>query len=417
MEFGTILLVMAALGAFFMAFNNGANDVANSFASAVGAKAISMKQAVLIAGIMNLLGAVMLGGYVSSKLITGVVDPAQFGDPKAYMLAMFAVLIAAGVFVLAATLFSMPVSSSHSIVGSLIGASVMAGGWSAVNWGELRNIVLSWFVSPILAAVLAAGLLSYIKSFIVKNGKEGMIARLQYFLPFVLATTVGFFALILMKDSSLKALKPDSFWEYLLFLGVVIPYGTIVSQALLRSLTSKMKDTSESIEKIFKNLQVGTSSYVAFAHGANDVANSIAPVFAIFLVVTHSGLPTKEILQDAHVPLWILILGGIGIAVGIGLLGHRVIETLSKKITTLNNTRGFSVDFSAASTVVIASLLGYPVSSTHAATGAIVGSGLRDGEKVKGKVLLKIFAMWVLTVPAAGLITMAIYWVLAAIIL
>ncbi|MEC8556515.1 MAG: inorganic phosphate transporter [Planctomycetota bacterium] len=417
MEFGTILLIMAALGAFFMAFNNGANDVANSFASAVGAKAISMKQAVLIAGIMNLLGAVMLGGYVSSKLITGVVDPAQFGDPKAYMLAMFAVLIAAGVFVLTATLFSMPVSSSHSIVGSLIGASVMAGGWSAVNWGELRNIVLSWFVSPILAAVLAAGLLSYIKSFIVKNGKEGMIARLQYFLPFVLATTVGFFALILMKGSSLKALKPDSFWEYLLFLGVVIPYGTIVSQALLRSLTGKMKDTSESIEKIFKNLQVGTSSYVAFAHGANDVANSIAPVFAIFLVVTHSGLPTKEILQDAHVPLWILILGGIGIAVGIGLLGHRVIETLSKKITTLNNTRGFSVDFSAASTVVIASLLGYPVSSTHAATGAIVGSGLRDGEKVKGKVLLKIFAMWVLTVPAAALITMAIYWLLAAFIL
>ncbi len=417
MEFGTILLIMAALGAFFMAFNNGANDVANSFASAVGAKAISMKQAVLIAGIMNLLGAVMLGGYVSSKLITGVVDPAQFGDPKAYMLAMFAVLIAAGVFVLTATLFSMPVSSSHSIVGSLIGASVMAGGWSAVNWGELRNIVLSWFVSPILAAVLAAGLLSYIKSFIVKNGKEGMIARLQYFLPFVLATTVGFFALILMKGSSLKALKPDSFWEYLLFLGVVIPYGTIVSQALLRSLTGNVKDTSESIEKIFKNLQVGTSSYVAFAHGANDVANSIAPVFAIFLVVTHSGLPTKEILQDAHVPLWILILGGIGIAVGIGLLGHRVIETLSKKITTLNNTRGFSVDFSAASTVVIASLLGYPVSSTHAATGAIVGSGLRDGEKVKGKVLLKIFAMWVLTVPAAALITMAIYWLLAAFIL
>ncbi len=136
MEFGTILLIMAALGAFFMAFNNGANDVANSFASAVGAKAISMKQAVLIAGIMNLLGAVMLGGYVSSKLITGVVDPAQFGDPKAYMLAMFAVLIAAGVFVLTATLFSMQVSSSHSIVGSLIGASVMAGGWSAVNWGS-----------------------------------------------------------------------------------------------------------------------------------------------------------------------------------------------------------------------------------------------------------------------------------------
>ena len=412
MDSGTILLILAAMGAFFMAFNNGANDVANSFASAVGAKAISMKQAVLIAGIMNLLGAVMLGGYVSSKLITGVVNPAEFADKLDYMLAMFAVLLAAGVFVLSATMLSLPVSSSHSIVGSLIGVSIVAGGWGSVNWQAMVTIVISWFVSPILAGILSVALLKYIQATIIRGGKEGMIARLQYYLPFVLSITAALFVLILMKGSSLKAFKPSSNWEYLLFAAVVVPYGTIVSQALLRSTTSEMPDTEESVEGIFRRLQVGTSSYVAFAHGANDVANSIAPVFAIYLVVKHSGLPTDEILSGEYVPLWILVLGGLGIATGIGLLGHRVISTLSEKITQLNNTRGFSVDFSAASTVVIASLMGLPVSSTHAATGAIVGSGLCHGEPVKGGVLIKIFAMWIVTLPAAGAITILIYWLL-----
>ena len=416
MDFGIILLLLAALGAFFMAFNNGANDVANSFASAVGAGAISIRQAVLIAGVMNLLGAVMLGGYVSSHLITGVVNPSQFGDAQQYMLAMFSVLLAAGAFVLAATLLSLPVSSSHSIVGSLIGVSIVAGGWGAVNWADLGKIVVSWFLSPILAAFFAMGLLSYIRSSIIRDGKQGMISRLQYYLPFALALTVGLFVLVLMKKSALQQFKPHGWWEYLFFMGIVIPYGTIVSQALLRSTTSHMEDTKTSVESIFKRLQVGTSSYVAFAHGANDVANSIAPVFAIYLVVKHKGLPTAEIVAGEQVPLWILVLGGIGIATGIGLLGHRVIETLSKKITKLNNSRGFCVDFAAASTVVIASFFKLPVSSTHAATGAIVGSGLRDGEQVQRGVLVKIFAMWIVTVPAAALITILIYWLLRLIV-
>lgn len=416
MDTGIILLILASLGAFFMAFNNGANDVANSFASAVGAEAITMKQAVLIAGIMNLLGAVLLGGYVSSKLITGVVNPAEFGDANQYMAAMFSVLIAAGLFVLSATLLSLPVSSSHSIVGSLIGVSIAAGGWNSINWAELTTIIISWFVSPILAALLATGVLTYIRTTIFGKKREGMIARLQYFLPFVLSITVGLFVLVLLKGSSLKQFKPGSWWEYLVFIGVVVPYGTMVFQALLRSLTSKMKDDEESVEKIFKNLQVGTSSYVAFAHGANDVANSIAPVFAIYLVVKHGGLPDEATVSSEHVPLWILVLGGIGIATGIGMLGHRVIETLSKKITKLNNSRGFSVDFSAASTVVLASLMSLPVSSTHAATGAIVGSGLTEGEAVKTKVLVKIFAMWIVTVPAAAIITIAIYWCISMLV-
>ncbi|MEO1204689.1 MAG: inorganic phosphate transporter, partial [Pseudomonadota bacterium] len=166
--------------------------------------------------------------------------------------------------------------------------------------------------------------------------------------------------------SVLSAFKPGDGWEYLLFLGVLMPYGVLVSQGLLRTFTMKMKNSRESAEMIFRRLQIGTSSYVAFAHGANDVANSISPVFAIYLVAQSGALPTAELVAATGVPLWILVLGGAGIAAGIGLLGHRVIETLSSKITEIDNFKGFSVDFSAATTVVSASMLGLPVSSTHA---------------------------------------------------
>lgn len=413
MENGTVLLVLAAAGAFFMAFNNGANDVANSFASAVGAKAVSMKQAVLIAGLMNLLGAVLIGGNVSAKLITGVLNPAAFGDTKLYVLAMFSVLLAAGTFVLLSTLTKVPVSSSHAIVGSLIGVSVVAGGMSAVEWGVLLAIVISWFASPILAGALAFGIYRFIRRAIVDQRE--VMERLRFWLPYVLAITVAVGVLILMKGSVLKEFRPGGLWEYAVFLGVLLPYATLVSQGIVRTATLKMPNDRASAEAVFRRLQVGTSSYVAFAHGANDVANSISPVFAIYLVVKAGGLPTDELVASTGVPMWILILGGGGIAAGIGLLGHRVIETLSERITKLDNFKGFSVDFSAATTVVTASLLGLPVSSTHAATGAILGSGLSDGTGFDWKVLSKIFGAWVVTVPVAGGITVGIYFVLTAI--
>ncbi len=416
MEYGYLLLGLAALGAVFMAFNNGANDVANSFASAVGAKAISMKQAVLIAGLMNLIGAVLIGGNVSAKLITGVLNPSEFGDTNAYVVAMFSVLLAAGTFVLLSTLTKVPVSSSHAIVGSLIGASVVAGGPETVNWGVLTGIVASWFVSPILAGALAYGLYTFIeKGILGEDGDEDMMERVRFFLPYIIAITIAVFVLILMKGSVLAAYRPSSLWEYGFFLGVLLPYATLASQGLLRTATLKMQNNRESAELIFRRLQVGTSSYVAFAHGANDVANSISPVFAVYLVVQSGALPTEELVGSTGVPLWILVLGGGGIALGIGLLGHRVIETLSEKITQLDNFKGFSIDFSAATTVVGASLLGLPVSSTHAATGAIVGTGVREGKGFDFKVLGKIVAAWVITVPVAAGFTVMLYLTLAAV--
>ncbi|MGF1511839.1 MAG: inorganic phosphate transporter [Myxococcota bacterium] len=408
----TLILILAALGALFMAFNNGANDVANSFASAVGAKAITMRQAVLIAGLMNLLGAVMIGGHVSAKLVTGVLNPSEFSDPVVYTVAMFSVLVAAGLFVLISTLTGLPVSSSHSIVGSLIGVSVVAGGMDTVNWGILTSIVISWFVSPFLAGFMSYALYSFIQTGILGSDPRVM-DRVRFYLPYILAVTVAVFVLILMKGSTLAAFRPASFWEYLLFLGVLLPYATLVSQGLLRSVTLQMQDSRESAELIFRRLQVGTSSYVAFAHGANDVANAISPVFAVYLVVQSQGqLPTEEMVKSIGVPLWILVLGGAGIALGIGLLGHRVIKTLSERVTQLDNFKGFSVDFSAASTVVGASLLGLPVSSTHAATGAIVGTGLREGGGIDFGILGRIVAAWIITVPTAALFTVGVFKVL-----
>ncbi len=396
-----------------MAFNNGANDVANSFASAVGAKAITMRQAVLIAGLMNLLGAVMIGGHVSAKLVTGVLNPSEFSDSVTYTVAMFSVLLAAGLFVLVSTLTGLPVSSSHSIVGSLIGVSVVAGGVDAVDWGILTAIVISWFISPFLAGALSYSLYSFIQVGILGTDKRVM-DRVRFYLPYVLSITIAVFVLILMKGSTLSAFRPASVWEYGLFLGILLPYATLVSQGLLRSVTLQMQDSRESAELIFRRLQVGTSSYVAFAHGANDVANAISPVFAVYLVVqSHGELPTEEMVKNVGVPLWILILGGAGIALGIGLLGHRVIKTLSEKVTQLDNFKGFSVDFSAASTVVGASLLGLPVSSTHAATGAIVGTGFREGGKLDFAVLGRIVLAWIVTVPAAGLLTIGVFKVMS----
>ncbi|MGF1469816.1 MAG: inorganic phosphate transporter [Sandaracinaceae bacterium] len=412
-----LLLGLAALGALFMAFNNGANDVANSFASAVGAKAISMRQAVLIAGLMNLIGAVLIGGNVSAKLITGVLNPDQFldaaGEPDAttYLVAMFSVLVAAGTFVLLSTLTKLPVSSSHSIVGSLVGASVVAGGVNTVNWPVLTGIVVSWFVSPVLAGLLSLGLYTFIKRGILASSSQVM-ERVRYYLPFIIALTIAVFVLILMKGSVLAAYRPSGWWEMTLFMVILIPYGTLVSQGTLRTLTMQMQDSEESAELVFRRLQVGTSSYVAFAHGANDVANAISPVFAVYLVVQSGGLPTEELVAATGVPLWILVLGGAGIALGIGTLGHRVIETLSEKITQIDNFKGFSVDFSAATTVVGASLLGLPVSSTHAATGAIVGTGLYEGKGIQWRVLGRIFAAWIVTVPVAGGFTVAVFFLL-----
>ncbi len=412
MENPLFWLVLVGIGGFLMAFANGANDVANAFASAVGAKALTVQQATLIAGLMNFLGAALLGGVVSAKLITGLINPSQFDQKIEYMAALFAVLLSSATFVLLASYGKMPVSSSHAIVGSLVGVSAFVGGWDSVRWEEVYKIIATWFSAPILAGLAALLILSLIRKVITQSGKPGLMSRLQFYLPYFLGVAMFAFALILMKKGPLADYRPSEPIGYIAFAAVLVPYGIIVSQGMLRAFTKEMPDAEQSQEDIFKRLQVGTSCYMSFAHGANDVANAIAPVFGIWLVYQSGQLPTDELIAaSGGVPLWILVLGGCGIMAGIALLGYRVIETLSSKVTTITNTRGFCVDFSAASTVVGASMAGIPVSTTQVATGAIIGTGLADRERVNWRVLGKIFTSWVLTVPLAAGLAIAYFFV------
>jgi len=400
------LFFYLSLGAgFLMAFNLGANDVANSMASAVGARAITVRQAVIIAGILNFVGAVLLGSHVTATISKGIINPGAITDPKLLMIGMFAALLAAAIWVLVATLTSLPVSSTHSIVGAIMGFGMVAGGPSVVNWGKMGGIVLSWIISPFFAATIAYLVFSHIRRFILY--KREFVLQVRRWAPFWVSVTVVLIALsFLYKTPAGQSLG----WHWSASVGVagvLAALTYVVSRYKVSRLILDPEEGAEGVERVFRKMQVGTSCYVALSQGANDVANAIGPVAAIYLIAKE-----HQLLSKAEVPMSMLILGGLGIAIGIALLGHKVMATVGEKITTLTNTRGFAVDFGAASTVLVASNLGLPVSTTHAAVGGVVGVGLARGFKaVDFRVLLRIVAYWVATVPIAAL-TSIVFFVL-----
>ena len=400
------LFFYMSLGAgFLMAFNLGANDVANSMASAVGARAITVRQAVFIAGILNFVGAVVLGSHVTSTISKGIINPAAITDPKLLMIGMFAALLAAAVWVLIATLTSLPVSSTHSIVGAITGFGLVAGGPSVVNWLKMGGIVLSWIISPFFAATIAYLVFSHIRKFILY--KRRFVRQVRRWAPFWVAVTVALIAMsFLYKTPVGKSLHLH--WSFSLTLAIGLSLLTyLVTRGFVSRMIVDEEEGAEGVERVFRKMQVGTSCYVALSQGANDVANAIGPVAAIYLIAKE-----HQLLAKADVPLSMLILGGVGIAIGISVLGHKVMATVGEKITTLTNTRGFAVDFGAASTVLVASNLGLPVSTTHAAVGGVVGVGLARGfHAVDFRVLLRIVAYWVATVPIAAL-TSIVFFVL-----
>jgi PiT family inorganic phosphate transporter len=400
------LFFYMSLGAgFLMAFNLGANDVANSMASAVGARAISVRQAVFIAGILNFVGAVFLGSHVTATVSKGIINPAAISDPKLMMIGMFAALLAAGLWVLVATLTSLPVSSTHSIVGAIMGFGLVAGGPSVVNWLKMGGIVLSWIISPFFAAAIAYGVFCHIRKYILY--KRHFIQQAKRWAPIWAAITLSLIALSFLYKTPVGQ-SLGLHWSASLGIAVAFALLTwLVARLLVARVVMDEEEGAEGVERVFRKMQVGTSCYVALSQGANDVANAIGPVAAIYLIAKEHVL-----LSKADVPLSMLVLGGLGIAIGIALLGHKVMATVGEKITTLTNTRGFAVDFGAASTVLIASNLGLPVSTTHAAVGGVVGVGLARGFKaVDFRVLLRIVAYWIATVPIAAL-TSIVFFVL-----
>jgi PiT family inorganic phosphate transporter len=398
------ILITGYIFGFYMAWNIGANDVANSMASAVGAKAITIKQAIFIAGILNIVGAAFIGSHVTNTIRKGIVSTDVLTDPHLALIGALSALLAAALWVSFATWKSLPVSTTHSIVGAMIGFGIMAGGFSVINWGKLLAVVLSWIISPVFALVIGFVMFKIITRLILS--KKDSFTRAIKFSPLFIG--IAFFVVVLsflFKTPLGKKLAVGIPMALLIAILLAAGFGFLCMKVLGRFLK---KTESSGAEDIFKKIQVGTSCYVALAQGANDVANAIGPLAVIYFIVKTGDIGTK-----VPVPIFLLVFGGIGIACGIGMAGHRVMDTIGRKITTLTNTRGFAVDFAAATTVMVASKLGLPVSTTHAAVGGVLGVGLARGlEAVNFRIIFHIIIYWVLTVPAAAITSIVIFKIL-----
>jgi PiT family inorganic phosphate transporter len=399
------IVIVALAAGFYMAWSIGANDVANSMASAVGAKAISMRQAVIIAGILTICGAVFLGAHVTGTISKGIVDPNDIGDPTLVMLGALAAILAAAVWVTLATWKSMPISTTHSIVGAMIGFGLIAGGAGVVSWGKVGQVGASWILSPVFGCILAFFTFKLITRLIL--GREEPLTSAKKTGPFFIAATffIIFMSLLLKTSLGEMVIHDNELLIAFIISSIVAAGSGTIGYFIIKKVEKKSEEGYEEVEEIFRKLQIMTSCYVALAHGANDVANAIGPVATAFTISSEGSIP-----QEVPIPIYLLAIGGIGITIGIMTWGYRVIRTLGSKITKLTNTRGFSVDFGAATTVLVASKFGMPISTTHTVVGAIIGVGLARGlEAVDLRIIKKIVLSWLITVPIAAITAALIY--------
>jgi len=398
------VLIFGYIFGFYMAWNIGANDVANSMAPVVGAKAVTIRQAVFIAVILNVVGAVFIGSHVTNTIRKGIVSTDILGDPHLVLIGALSAILAASLWVNLATWKSLPVSTTHSIVGAMIGFGIVAGGFSVINWVKLGAVVMSWIISPLFSLAISFFLFKIILRLILSK-KNTLIWALKLS-PFFIGSTVFIVVLsFLFKTPLGKNLSVQG--PVALILAFII--ALIVGFAGMKVLKRLVKEsTPNGAEEIFRFIQIGTACYVALAQGANDVANAIGPLAVIYFLVK-----TGTVGATVPVPVFLLLFGGVGIACGISMAGHRVMDTMGKKITALSNTRGFAVNFATATTVLVASKMGLPVSTTHAAVGGVMGIGLARGvEAVNLSIVYRIMLYWVLTVPVAAVTSMVIFKIL-----
>jgi len=362
-----IMLVVAAMIGGYMAMNIGANDVANNVGPAVGSRAISMAGAIIIAAIFEMAGALVAGGDVVSTIRGGIINASAIADSNRFIWMMTAALLAGALWLNFATAIGAPVSTTHSIVGAVLGAGIASGGLGAANWGTMTGIVASWIISPVLGGAIAAGFLFWIKHSITY--KSDMIAAARRTVPIL----IGLMALAFSTYLILKGLKHIWKVDFLkasligAFIGLVTWW--LVSGSVRRRAT-RLSNDKESINSLFTIPLIFAAALLSFAHGANDVANAIGPLAAIADTVLHGQMSSK-----AAIPLWVMLVGAIGIAIGLALYGPKLIRTVGSEITELDQMRAFCIAMSAAVTVIVASQLGMPVSSTHIALGGVFGVG------------------------------------------
>ncbi len=362
------MLVIAAMIGGYMAINIGANDVANNVGPAVGSKAITLLGAIIIAGIFEASGALIAGGEVVSTIKKGIIDPALIADNDTFVWLMMAALLAGAIWLNIATVLGAPVSTTHSIVGGVLGAGIAAGGWEIANWETVSQIVASWAISPLMGGAIAAGVLYFIKRTITYRGPE-MAACAEKIVPFLISIMAWAFSTYLI----LKGLKKIWAVDFATALAIGAVAGIVVYFLVRPAIARKVKlisNDKQGVNQLFTVPLIFAAALLSFAHGANDVANAVGPLAAINDTILHGSVSS-----EASIPTWVMLVGALGIAVGLALYGPKLIRTVGSEITELDQMRAFCVALAAAITVIIATNLGLPVSSTHVAVGGVFGVG------------------------------------------
>ncbi len=411
-QYGHIMVIMACVFGFFMAWGVGANDVANAMGTSVGSRALTLKQAIIIAILFEFAGAYLAGGAVTSTIRKGIIEPSLLSaNPELLVFGMMASLLAAGIWLLVATHFGWPVSTTHSIVGAIVGFAAVGISMEAVHWAKVGTIVASWVVSPVTAGIIAFFLFRSVQKLILDT--EEPFANAKRYVPFYIFL-VGFIIAMVTFTKGLKHIGLHLSWFEsagisVLFGLMTMGIGIMMQRKIQIDPNADRDFHFTSVEKVFGVLMLFTACAMAFAHGSNDVANAVGPLAAIVGVVSSGG----EVAQKTAMPTWILLLGGAGIVAGLVMYGHKVIATVGQNITELTPSRGFAATLAAASTVVVASGTGLPISTTHTLVGAVLGVGLARGlAALNLKVVGTIFVSWIVTLPAGAILSIMFFFML-----
>ncbi|MGL5832222.1 MAG: inorganic phosphate transporter [Waterburya sp.] len=407
-----IYLALLSFLAIYVAWNLGANDVANSMGTSVGSKAISLTQAIILAGILEFTGAVVFGQQVSATLATKIANPRLFVDtPEIFVLGMIAVLLACGIWLQIATSLGLPVASSHAVVGAIAGFSWIAIGQEAIAWKNIGLICLGWLATPVVSAIVAASLYNLLRHWLFEQ--EDTLQQLLEWIPWLSAALIGVFGVIVFPTVvQLPVFRSIPLTDKTIGLGIgFLATGGMINYAWYKFKSYRQSYSQQEIElrimeRVMGKFQVFSACFVAFAHGSNDVGNAIAPLAVIVFILNTGVVP----IENLDIPLWILVLGGVGIVAGLAVQGKKVITTVGENIISLVPSTGFCAEIATATTILIASSIGLPVSTSHALVGSVIGIGLVSrNQDVKWETIKSVVSAWVLTIPVAAISSAGIF--------
>lgn len=417
-QYDLLLLGMACLFSFFMAWGVGANDVANAMGTSVGARAITIKQAIIIAMVFEFAGAWLAGGDVTSTIRSNIIDVETAGfdeRPELLVYGMLSSLLAAGIWLLIASKYGWPVSTTHSIIGAIVGFAVVGISVDSVMWGQIGTIVTSWIVSPLVAGIIAFNLFRTVQHLVLSTDEP--FANAKKYVPYYIFLAGFVIAMVtIVKGLRHVGLEVSFGQSAVMALGFGI-LTTLIGVFMLRRIPEpppgKKDNQFVSVERVFAVLMIFTACSMAFAHGSNDVANAIGPLAAVNSIVQSGGMFETE----SALPMWILLLGGFGIVSGLAMWGYRVMATIGRNITELTPSRGFAAELAAATTVVIASGTGIPVSTTHTLVGAVLGVGVARGiGALNLRIVGKIFLSWIVTLPVGALLSIIFFFIFQSVL-